>query len=70
MMIFMLFVVTLVTVVTALGRRISVRRQDGIENMESGCAGCFWEERCNSEGGVKLCEDDTAEWEEAPWVMF
>lgn len=56
--------------VAAMGRRALARRQDGIENVESGCAGCFWEERCNSKGGVKLCEDDTNEWEDAPWVML
>ena len=69
MMIFILFAAALVAV-TAMGRRVLARRQDGTADTESGCAGCFWEERCNSEGGVKLCEDGTNEWEDAPWVMF
>lgn len=69
MMNFILFAAALVAV-AAMGRRVLARSRDGGENVESGCAGCFWEERCKYKDGVKLCEDGTNEWEDAPWVMF
>lgn len=41
-----------------------------LEIEELKCSGCFWEEHCSHEDGLKLCVDGANGFEDAPWESF